>query len=684
MAASRTRKIASWTLATLLLLIVALVIIILTFDWNRVKPWLNSRVSESIGRTFAINGDLRLAWDEAPLAMQGWRRWVPWPHFSAQDITITNYDWSTVGPNMAKVGKVQFSLNPLALLEKEIDIPSLRIDNPDITLQNLADNRNNWTFKESDPNEPSTWNLELRELILNDGNVHYVDAVRKADVKATFGNLPVSATGGSSSPYSLGWTAKGRYNDAALDGRGKLGGVLSLRNSGPEAPPFPVQASVNVGKTEIAVEGTVTNPKALTALDLRLKLSGASMAQLFPLTGVLLPETPAYATSGRLIGILNANGGDWTYEKFTGKVGSSDLYGTLQFQGKKPRPLLRGEVVSNQLLFDDLAPVIGADSNESKANRGVAADQPRTRLLPVEVFKTDRWRQVDVDVSFTGRKIVRDKSLPIDDLFTKLKMDDGVLTMTPLNFGVAGGDLRSNIKLDGRGETIKAQIDMSARHLKLKELLPDVKEMQSSLGEANGDVALSATGNSIASMLGVANGQVKLVVRDGTISKFIVEAIGLNVGNVVLTKLFGDKQTKINCLASDFVVDKGQMTPRILLVDTEDSIINVTGGIDLSGEELGLTINPRSKGLRILSLRAPIYVNGTFVKPDISIDKKVIGLKAGGAVALAVIAPVATALLPLANLGKDEESPCAALLAQASEKAQAPAPGKAAREQKAQ
>ncbi|MGI4849265.1 MAG: AsmA family protein, partial [Janthinobacterium lividum] len=125
-------------------------------------------------------------------------------------------------------------------------------------------------------------------------------------------------------------------------------------------------------------------------------------------------------------------------------------------------------------------------------------------------------------------------------------------------------------------------------------------------------------------------------------------------------------------------VTNGKMDPRVFLVDTEDSIINVTGGVNLTDEELGLTINPRSKGLRIFSLRSPIYVKGTFVKPDIDIDKRVLAMKAGGAVALAVVAPVATALLPLANLGKDENSPCQALLAQASEKPQAPPPGKTA------
>ena len=112
---------------------------------------------------------------------------------------------------------------------------------------------------------------------------------------------------------------------------------------------------MHAGKTSISFKGTLTRPRDLAALDMRLKLSGPSMARLFPLIGVPLPETPAYATEGRLRGILNMHGGDWTYEKFSGKAGSSDLAGTLTYKSSLPRPLLEGEVTSSLLNFSDLA-----------------------------------------------------------------------------------------------------------------------------------------------------------------------------------------------------------------------------------------------------------------------------------------------------------------------------------------
>ncbi|MDI7066597.1 AsmA family protein, partial [Klebsiella pneumoniae] len=70
---------------------------------------------------------------------------------------------------------------------------------------------------------------------------------------------------------------------------------------------------------------------------------------------------------------------------------------------------------------------------------------------------------------------------------------DGVLSLEPLKFGVAGGSLSSDIHLDGSATPLKGRFATSARHLKLKQLFPNFKTMQNALGEINGDAALSAT-----------------------------------------------------------------------------------------------------------------------------------------------------------------------------------------------
>ncbi|MFM9437145.1 AsmA family protein [Janthinobacterium sp. CG_23.3] len=669
--------IASFTLSVPLVAVVVL----MNYDWNRAKPWLNERAGDAIGRPFEIRGNLALTWERGgnklPEQQKSWRDYLPWPHLVARDVHVGNPVSMTADKkaplpaDMASVSEFSFSLNPLALLDKTISIPLLRFAEPVVLLQRRADGQNNWTFSKQD--KPSPWRLDLERVVFSKGRVHLVDAQRRADVSADVDTINADPA------YGVAWKLAGTFNGERVSGNGKAGAVLSLRQ---QTAPYPIAADVKVGSTSIAVEGTLTKPTELAALDMRLKLSGASMARLYPLIGVVLPETPRFSTEGHLSGTLGKLGGRWVYDKFSGKVGASDIAGKLTFEAKRPRSMLSGEVSSRLLQFSDLGPLIGADSNASKAARGVDAKQPAGKVLPVEPFKTERWTSVDADVSYRAEKITRDKDLPINKLNTHLVMKDGVLSLVPLNFDIAGGTLSSEIKLDGSGKVnpnaIRAELKATARHLKLQQLFPQFKVAQASMGEINGDAKLSATGNSVAGMLGASNGEIKTLINQGTISKLLLEEMGLNIGNVVLARLFGDKQVKLNCMATDFVVTKGLMQTRSFIVDTEEAILDVSGTVNLADERLDLTLRPQSKGLRVFSLRAPLYLRGSFSKPDVSVDKGVLAMRAGGALALAALAPVA-ALLPLINAGPGENSACAALLAQARVKPVAPPPGQTMR-----
>ncbi|MHB9103031.1 MAG: AsmA family protein [Sulfuricella sp.] len=682
----RRTKIALAVAAGLIAVPAVALAVLLNFDWNRAKPWLNARTSEALGRPFAIAGDLALTWEQQAVVPaepdQGWRGMIPWPHWVAQDIHIgnppammvlapANTNAPAAAPaEMASIRQLAFSLNPLALLDKKISIPVLSFDLPVVSLLRGADGKNNWTFKTDD--KPSPWQLDLQRVIFSKGSVHLIDAIKHADVTADIDTLA------SDPRYGVAWHLRGKLNGETVSGNGKAGAVLSLQR---QTAPYPIMAHLRVGQTAIEIEGTLTKPADLAALDMRLKVSGVSMGRLYALSGIYLPETPPFATEGHLIGTLSPHGGRWIYEKFSGKVGSSDIAGSLDYQSKQPRALLSGTVVSHLLHFSDLAPLIGADSNASKAKRGAAAVQPANKVLPVEPFKTERWTSIDADIQFSAEKIIRKKELPINKLTTNVHLQDGVLSLSPLNFDMAGGSLSSNITLDGSGKAgkgknaIKATMKATARHLKLKQLFPALPLLQGSAGEINGDASLSAVGNSVASLLGASNGEIKTLINQGAVSKLLLEEMGLNIGNVILTRLAGDKQVKLNCMATDFGVTNGLMQTCSFIIDTDDALLAVSGNIDLAQEQLDLTINTHSKGLRVLSLRAPLYVRGSFKQPRVSVDKGVLAMRAGGAVALAVLAPVA-ALIPLIKSGPGENSECAKLLADARVKPVAPPPGK--------
>lgn len=685
---TRRTKIVGGIVGGLALLVAVAVVVIATFDWNRARPMINERVSAAIGRPFAINGDLSVAWSREP-DQGGWRAWVPWPHIVANDIRIGNTDWAKA-PQFATLKRGEFSLAPLPLLRQRVVIRRIQLTEPSADLERLADGRANWVFTLPESGEPSPWVLDINEIGFDKGRIGLTDAILQADLTVQVDPLgkPVpfadvagaafAAQDAKAAPrdYVFGWKVAGRYKGLPAKGEGKVGGMLALQDP---RQPFPVQAEVTIGGTRAAVAGTLTDPVNLGALDLRLRLSGGSMAQLYPLTGVTLPDTPPYSTDGHLVARLrNAGGAVFDYRDFNGRVGDSDLHGDVSFSLAAPRPRLTGKLSSRQLRMADLGPLIGVQSGKATPPQDKAKDAPAKppggKVLPTQAFRTDRWRDMDADVALEAGRIVHDAKLPLSDLSVHLVLKDGQLTLDPLRFGMAGGSMAASVRLDGADAPLTGRVEMHARRLRLKQLFPATEAMQKTLGELNGDLALSGTGNSVAALLGSASGDVKMLVNDGVISRSLMEIAGLNVGNYVVSKLFGDDEVKINCGAADLEMKRGLMTPRVFVFDTENALINITGTADFKDEKLDLDITPDSKGFRIFSLRSPLYVRGTFGKPDVGVHVGPLAARGAGMVALGVILTPAAGLLALIAPSTSDDNSCGMLLKQMRTPPKAPAP----------
>ncbi|WP_397474873.1 AsmA family protein [Pusillimonas sp.] len=655
-------------LSVVLVLAVALTVAA-TFNWNMAKPWVERQLSALSHRQVDIQGDLKIDW-KRPVERSGWRGWVPWPEITAHDIRVGQPQWTAGEEDMAHAGRLNLLVDPIPLLSNTVRVARLELQDADLDLVRSESGAGNWALSEEPTrdDEPAKWQFTLQQLGMQNVRIRLRDPSLALDVRAQLDSLADTQT----NSYAVGWQAEGRYKEGTISGSGKAGGLLSLQQGSPDADvPFPIQAVLKIGDTTAQFEGTVTRPTQFAALDLRLNLEGATMADLNPLIGIALPNTPPYQTEGRLVGELANDKNVWHYQDFKGKVGSSDLSGTVEFHVREPRSFLTGSLQSELLRFKDLGPLVGVDKREDKAK-----NQPADKALPVEPINTDSWGLMDADVRFKGKQIVRNENLPLDNVETHVKLDNKVLTLTPLNFGVAGGTLRTTIELNGRQDQIKARLKATARGLQLRKLLRGAESMRASLGTVQVDAALSSQGKSFAELLGEANGELKAVVTKGTVSHFLLEAAGLNVADMVIVKLFGDEQVVLNCVAADFDVKNGLMHTKAFKLDTEDATIDVTGNINLATEELDLDIDPENKSLRIFTLRTPLYVRGTFKDPDVGVHEGPIAARAGAAVALGIIATPLAALIPLLNLGTDDSNECAPLMKTAQEKPEAPPPGK--------
>lgn len=634
-----------WTAGAILMSGLLAAIYIAVFGWNWLREPIERITLEKTGRELRIGGDIKVNFS-----------W-PLPRIQAGAVSFANPSWARE-KQMITAETVEITFDALQLLRQEIVFPEVRLQRPVIFLEESTGGQKNWLLDRSQKDEAAR--IQIGRLTLDQGMLGYDDAVRKISIRSE-----ISSSNGPSGtqPESAGltFTAQGLYKGLPFKAQGNGGPVLALRDA---KTPYPLTADFSVGRTVAKLDGTITSLLKFSAMDMQLTLRGETLAELFPLIGVAFPETRAYATQGHLV----HSDKTWRYEGFSGRIGRSDIAGSFQVDSGGKRPAMKAELVSDLLDFSDLGPVIGARSGSVQAAMEAEPVSPKTatvtparaRVLPEMPFKISRWGSTDAEVSLKAKTIYANK-LPLEDLDTHLSMRDSILTLNPLDFGLAGGHLNGVITLDGRSDPIQASARIKAKKILLARLFPRVEQNKANIGEINGTFNLAGKGNSVRRMLATSSGKVGLVVTDGVISQLMMERAGLHLWEMLELNVTGDKLIKLRCGVANFDVHEGNMRADALVFDTEVTTIIGTGNIDLAQEKLDLTLNQKTKNTSPLALRSPIHVRGSFARPDVSVEKGRIALRTLGALALGLVNPV-LALIPLIDAGPGSDSDCGQLV----------------------
>ena len=621
----------------LALLAVALIVLVLLWDWNWFKRPIERVVEARTGRSFVIGGDLDVDLGRVTTVR-------------ADTLRFGNADWADA-PVMAAADRVELQVEvwPL-LLRRQVRLPEIRLTRPVLLLETgPAGSPGNWALDLGDGDGAPA---RIRRLWVDDGRLRFLD---------TPGDTLIDIHVASREP---------RNADAAppvaVEGDGRWAGNRFTVQGTAESPlalqdtdkPYRLDLRARAGATRAHVRGTLVAPLQLRDFDLQFALSGRNLDGLYPLLGVAMPDTPPYALDGR----LTRDGRTWRYDDFTGTVGQSDLAGSAAFTVGGARPRLEATLTSKRLDFDDLAGFIGGtpdadgdalDPELVARERALAA---KGRRIPDTPYELDKLRSMDADVRLRAQRI-NAPGLPIDDMDAHLLLDDGVLRLAPLDFGVAGGRIRSTVHMDARDRTIRTRLQASVRQLDLGGLFPDSTLAGQAVGKIGGEFTLAGSGNSVAAMLGSADGDVAIGMGAGRISNLLVELAGLDIYEALKYLIGRDQQIPVRCAFADFGVEEGRMTARALAFDTTDTIIVGEGTIDLGEEQLDLLLRPRPKDRSILALRTPLSIGGSFADPSFRPDLARLGVRGAIAIALGTITPPA-ALLATLELGGGEDSGC--------------------------
>jgi uncharacterized protein involved in outer membrane biogenesis len=299
----RAFRWVGWFFLALLLLIVLCAAL---FDWNWLRGTIERMAMEKTGRELAIKGNLavRLGW--------------PLPRMRAEGVTFANPPWAR-DKQMLAADAVEITIDLPELLGKNIVLPEVRLEHPVVVLEKSTDGRKNWLLDRNQQDEDAR--VQIGRVMLDQGRITYKDSRQKTSIQSEISTLNAQQDGTAAG--GVVFSVQGTYNGLALTARGRGGPVLALRD---ESTPYRLKIDATIGATGVQADGSITSLTKFSAIDMRLALRGDSLAQLFPLVNIAFPETQPYSTMGHLAHRAQI----WRYESFSGRIGKSEVSGTLQ------------------------------------------------------------------------------------------------------------------------------------------------------------------------------------------------------------------------------------------------------------------------------------------------------------------------------------------------------------------
>ena len=643
--------------------VAAVIALVIFWNWNWFLPLVNREASSALGRPVTAQSlDVHLG------------RTTTVELGDVQVATVEGFDPEKP---LAKIAKLTVVADVMAYIhDRSIVIPQIIVDQPVVEAVQDPSGKDNYTFDTGSSSAPSSKNdpkagPRIGQLVINDGHAHVIMPKLKSDFTLDVSTKQPGDVSGAQRDKAeanggqIVVGAKGTYAGQPVTGTFVGGALLSLREA---ANPYPIDLRLANGPTHITLLGTVQNPLNFAGANLNLDLAGPDMALLFPLTGIPIPQTPAYSVAGKL---------DYADKKvrftgFKGRLGSSDLNGDIFVDPTRPRTYVEATLVSHRVDLPDLGGFIGTapgrkgTPNQSAAEKQqLAKAEASPRIIPDTPINLPKVNAADVQLHYKGDKI-EGESVPFDTIMFNLNIDDGRIKLAPLSLGVGTGDISLTADLAPQGKEFKTDAKLEVHRIDLGRMLESTHLVKGA-GTMSGSASLDSTGNSLATLLGHGNGTLKVGMSGGNLSALLVDIAGLEVGNALLSALGIPQRADLQCFVGDFALQHGVLNTKTLLLDTSEARVQGTGDIDLSAETITYKLKTDSKHFSVGTLSTPIDVTGHLKSPSIMPEAGPLALKAGAAVGLGFLFPPA-AIIPTIQFGVGDDGACqrdAAPIAQA-------------------
>ncbi len=534
-----------------ILLVGGAAVALLTVDPNSYKAQISSAAKQATGRDLNIAGDISVVF-------------YPVLGFKAAGLEMGNTADFTE-KDFIKAGEVQAGVKIMPLLSKKVEITTVRLVEPQITVIKKADGTNNLAM----PQKEAAAKAETPQLDIS------VEGIDISKAKVTYID---KATGKTTVVHPLNLKipryASGRDIDVALD--------MVVQQPAPAKPmSFDVKTTVkpDLDKGEF----TFRNLKA------HVDLGGAK----------------ASATAGVVVNTKTEE--IKVTDLVTGWQGT-DLKGNARVKGFK-NPAVNFDVSSPSVDLDALMP---ANPNAPKDNNKA--------LLPLDLLRS---LTLDGKVSIGTLKTA---GLSMSNIKFDVNARNGLLKIDPLTLNMYDGTLTTAVQIDARNNNPAYNLKGGLKGMEVGKLLTAKMGQDYLTGVSNVDFDLNTRGNTMNAINAAAGGQIKFDFGKGYINKWqLSRLINQAIAYFETGKLDPNASDKVYFTSLDaaFTGQSGVFRNDNLVLIGPKSHALGSGSVNLANQSVDYTVrvgggdNPEKFGKK---KHLPVRMTGPFSKLSYSID----------------------------------------------------------------
>ena len=658
----RTLKIL---LFIIVLLIIAVLTFVVTFDANNYKTQITDQVENATGRDFSIDGDINLSI-------------FPWVGIKIEKVSLGN-EKGFSAKHFAAIEQLDVKVNVLPLLKKEVEINTIRLHGLDVSLEVAKNKSNNWSglsqpaesgeaaapIKDDDSagkGEALTLqSLQVEGFEFVDALIRYQD--RSTDTSATVSELNLTTNEIQfDQPVEINFAAHIVNNAPAIDTLINLSTQLTFDKTFnefdlrdlvftvladanefvPQQEKVEITSNINVllaeqrivlDKFQLSALGVTTKMKMTVTQFLKSPvIQGLVDVQPFNAKDVarrLAIELPEMAKADALNHLalktnIELRGEKFQANNFSFVLDKSILSGWIHVLDISKQSL-RYELAFDSINVNDyLPPVVEAVETDKDKKAPVDAATGDEKIeLPLEMM-----RQLDVQGDFRIASLTA-LDYDISQFLLHTEARDGVIDLKPVSMQVLEGQVSAGVKLDARKDIPAYAIDMKVNQVQvapvanpfLEGIMGD-KPLRME-GLVNVDMNVKTGGETVNQIKKASKGKVVLDMKQTAVHGFdpeyfmrstvadYVSSKGMDFTDTIMKNYTPRQVTVFDKIFSTVNIADGKARTDDFIMSSKRVSVGAKGHVDIMENKLDVVSSvslPRGKTVVEKMLNDPIYV----------------------------------------------------------------------------